>query len=206
MNTEPLETSKQEGDDGIDLNRVDELVQKARAGDEAAFGELVKTYHMRVYGVAYRMVNHVDDAREVAQMSWVKAWNRLSGYKGDSKFFTWMYRLTVNTALDHIRQRTRKREVELPVYESGEDASPVDSLLVTQDTASDEMEKDDVKRAFHEALEALSPDHKAALILREVDGKTYQEIADAMGVRIGTVMSRIHYARKAIQERMRGVR
>ena len=92
---------------------VMDWVVRAQAGDEAAFGELVKHYHTRVFAVVVRMVRQSEDAREIAQTTWVKAWQRLDSYRRDSKFFTWIYRIAVNTAMDHMRKVSRQREVPL---------------------------------------------------------------------------------------------
>ncbi len=156
--------------------------------------------------MVYRVVRQADDAREVAQLAWVKAWQRLGSYKEESKFFTWLYRIAVNTALDHLRQVRRKREVGLE-DEYGREARPAPEWSGGQAQAPDEeAAQDDVRRVFREALDRLSPEHRTALVLREVEGRPYKEIAQAMGCRIGTVMSRIFYARRLIQEHMRSVR
>ena len=181
-------------------------VVRAQAGDEQAFGELVRHYHTRVYAVVARLVNQAEDAREVAQNSWIKAWQRLESYKGDAKFFTWIYRIAVNTAMDHLRKVSRQREVPLE-DEEGREARPAPewngTLVARPDQAA---EQDEVRRVFLEALEDLSAEHRAALVLREVEGRTYREIAELQGCRTGTVMSRLFYARRAIQEKLRSVR
>ena len=186
--------------------QVAELVERALAGEESAFGELVTMYHGRVYGLVYRMVRQVDDAREVEQTAWVKAWQRLSTYKREAKFYTWLYRIAVNTAMDHVRRQARQREVPLE-NEEGREPVPAPewsgSLLARPDVAA---EQDEVRQVFHSALEGLSAEHRAALVLREVEGRTYREIAELQGCRTGTVMSRLFYARRAIQEKLRSVR
>lgn len=186
--------------------QVADWVVRAQAGDQAAFGELVRHFHSRVFGVVVRMVRQNEDAREVAQTTWVKAWQRLDSYKREAKFFTWMYRIAVNTAMDHLRKVSRQREVPLE-DEEGREARPAPewsgSLVARPDQAA---EQDDVRRAFREALDGLSPEHRAALVMREVEGRTYREIAELQGCRTGTVMSRLFYARRAIQDKLRSVR
>ena len=163
-------------------------------------------YHARVYGLVYRMVNNAEDAKELEQLTWVKAWNRLSSYKEESKFFTWLYRVAVNTALDFLRQRKRQNEVELNEEIRVESPAGTEWPASTTAAPDRELEQGEIRRAFFKALDDLSPDHKAALILREVEGRTYKEIAEATKCRVGTVMSRIFYARKMIQEKMKGLR
>lgn len=194
-------------DEGADeAARVAAWVEAARAGDEEAFGELVRHYHARVYGVVYRMVRQAEDAREVAQTAWVKAWQRLDSYKRESKFFTWIYRIAVNTAMDHLRRQARQREVPLE-DEEGREVRPAPEWSGSLETRPDQAAaRDEVRQAFQEALAGLSPEHRAALVLREVEGRSYREIAELQGCRAGTVMSRLFYARRAIQEKLRSVR
>ena len=163
-------------------------------------------YHSRVYGLVYRMVNNAEDAKELEQLTWVKAWNRLSSYKEESRFFTWLYRVAVNTALDFLRQRSRQKEVELNDDVHGEPAIGAEQAASVTSSPDRDLEHDEIRRAFHKALEDLSPEHKAALILREVEGRSYKEISEITKSRVGTVMSRIFYARKSIQEKLKGLR
>jgi RNA polymerase sigma-70 factor (ECF subfamily) len=199
-------TSNSMPTEGVEEARVPGLVERALAGDDQAFGELVQLYHARVYGVVYRIVRQADDAREVAQTTWVKAWQRLNTYKREAKFFTWIYRIAVNTAMDHVRRQIRQREVPFE-DETGREATPApewSGALVAR--PDQEAEQDDVRRAFNEALSGLSPEHRAALVMREVEGRTYREIAELQGCRVGTVMSRLFYARRAIQDKLRSAR
>ena len=204
MNNKPTEPSNAVGDDGIDLALVGRLVTQAKAGDKAAFGELVKTYHTRVYSVIYRMVNHAEDSRDLAQQTWVKAWKRLGSYKEEAKFFTWLYRVAVNTAMDHLRARARNREVELNEEAPLAQGEGADLPTVHHETPAVMMDRDEIRQAFFAAREDLSPEHKAVLVLREVEGRSYEEIAEITGSRSGTVMSRVFYARKQIQEKLKG--
>lgn len=179
------------------------LVERARNGDEDAFGELVRTYHERVYAVIYRMIHNADDARDLAQQSWVKAWQRLDSYKQESQFFTWIYRIAVNTAMDHLRRQGRRKEVSLDAAEAPDPRPSVDWTPPPDARPDRRIEQQEIRQAFQAALAKLGPEHRAALILREVEGQSYQEIARAMKCRMGTVMSRIFYARRQIQEHMK---
>jgi RNA polymerase sigma-70 factor (ECF subfamily) len=198
--------SKTVGQDGIDLDLVQRLASKAKAGDQAAFGELVKMYHSRVYGLMYRMVGQADDARDLEQQTWVKAWTRLASYKEEARFYTWLYRVAANTAMDFLRQRKRQQEVELNEDIKLEARPEVDRAFSVNAAPDEALAQDEIRTTFLKALEGLTPEHKAALILREVEGRSYKEIAEAMKCRVGTVMSRIFYARKTIQEKMKGLR
>lgn len=185
--------------EAVEVNR---LVEKARGGDEEAFGELVKMYHQRVYNLAYGMVNNAEDAAELAQQTWVKVWNKLGSFKEDAKFFTWVYRVASNTGLDFLRHKARLREDAL--VDGVEPAvNPDLDRAASQNPRPDrEMAQSEIRAVFEESLESLSPDHRTALILREVDGLSYEEIARIMRCRKGTVMSRIFYARKKMQEKL----
>ncbi len=205
VNNAPPEPSN--SDEGpLSREAVAHLVERAKGGDEDAFGELVQAFHGRVYGVIYRMVNNAEDAKELAQQAWVKAWQRLESYKGDAQFFTWMYRIAVNSVLDQARRSARRKEVSLD--ETPErDPRPAAEWQPPDDGRPDRgLEREEIRRAFDAALESLSPEHRMALILREVEGMSYREIGQAMKCRAGTVMSRIFYARRQVQERMKGVR
>ena len=173
-------------------------VRQAKAGDEAAFGELVKTYHQRLYSVVYRFARNEDDANELAQQTWVKAWNKLHTFKGRSEFFTWLYRIATYVGLDHVRKQKRRREDELlegvePLRDHG-----AETPFSTNPQPDRAAEHDEIRERFNLALEDLSAEHRMALVLREVEGLSYDEIARAMKCRKGTVMSRLYYARKKL--------
>lgn len=183
---------------GVPLN-VPELVRKAQRGDEAAFGELMQAYHARVYGLLVGMVQHADDARDLSQQAWIKVWRKLHTFKGDADFYTWLYRLTTFVGLDYIRKRNRKRESELP--EGLEPERDLDALIAPSVSSrpDEAAQADEIRMEFERALSGLTAEHRTALILREVEGLSYDEIAKVMKCRRGTVMSRIFYARKRIQ-------
>ena len=163
------------------------------------------TYHQQVYNVAYGVVNNADDAKELAQQTWVKAWTKLGSFKEDAGFFTWVYRIAYNASLDFLRRKGRQREEALP-----EGVEPVGDARFerapSETTRPDrELERAEIQALFDDSLRELSPEHRLALTLREVDGLSYEEIAKVMRCRKGTVMSRIFYARQKIQEKMRGL-
>jgi len=182
------------------------LVQKAQGGDEAAFGELMQAYHQRVYGVLVGMVRNADDARDLSQLAWIKVWNKLHTFKGDADFYTWLYRVTTYVGLDFIRKRNRKREVDLldeMQPDRSADSNVAPSVMSRPDHAA---QKGEIRDVFDAALETLSPEHRTTLLLREVEGLSYDEIAKVMKCRRGTVMSRIFYARKSMQEKLKELR
>ncbi len=199
VNNPSADTSNGVADAAPEPETVRMWVRKAQSGDQDAFGELVRAYHARVLGLAARFVNHGDEAQDLAQQAWIKAWNRLHTFEGKSEFFTWMYRLVTFVCLDHLRRSKRRAEVAIPenlepTPEIG--AEPAPSLRTRPDSEALHAE---TREAFHAALGQLSPEHRAALVLREVEGLSYEEIAQVMKCRIGTVMSRLFYARKQLQ-------
>jgi len=205
VNKPNQEASTPVGGEAMDRLAVGRCVERARGGDEEAFGDLVKMYYQRVYGLLYGIVGNADDAREVAQQTWVKAWNKLHTFKQDAEFFTWVYRIASNAGLDFLRQRARRREEAFPEGADGYGNAQPELAASERSRPDREAERAEINRLFHEALEGLSPEHRLALTLREVDGLSYDEIARIMGSRKGTVMSRLFYARRKMQERLEGL-
>jgi RNA polymerase sigma-70 factor (ECF subfamily) len=197
--------SNETGAGEMDSLAVDDLIARATRGDQEAFGEVVQAYYNRVYCVINRVVNHPEDARELAQATWVKAWQRLGDYKQEAQFYTWVYRIAVNTSLDFLRKRKRRPEVPLEPqvgHDGDELAMERQRGLADERTAVDDIQREEVRAAFSAALAELSDEHRTALVLRELEGMSYEEIAKVMKSRKGTVMSRIFYARKALQKKM----
>lgn len=179
------------------------LVEKARRGDEEAFGELVKMYHQQVYGLAYGIVGNADDAKEIAQQAWIKAWSKLSSFKANAGFFTWLYRIASNTSLDFLRRKARHREEAIPEGMDVPDTAGYERAPSENPRPDREAERAEIRDLFGKALKTLSPEHRLALTLREVEGLSYDEIAEVMGCRRGTVMSRLFYARQKVQDSLR---
>lgn len=175
------------------------LVARAIDGDRAAFGQLVERYQKRVYSVAFGILRDREDAWDVAQEAFVKAYRNLGRFEGTSAFYTWMYRITHNLAIDHYRSR-RRRDV-VPV----EETRKLEVALEKQDKPTFEVDpsettdRAELTRVLHDAMSKLSEKHRAIIVLREVEGLSYEEIADVLGIKKGTVMSRLFHARKNLQ-------
>lgn len=183
-----------------------DLIRRAREGDDEAFGELVKMYHERIYRTIYAIVMHPEDAREVEQQTWVKAWQRLNRFREQSGFYTWVYRIAVNAALDWIRSRARRPEDPMPDFGPEALAVALAEHAPSEAPRPDrEVQRAEFRELFQRALEQLSPEHRTALTLREVEGLSYEEIASLTGCRVGTVMSRIFYARRQLQRILKDV-
>lgn len=179
------------------------LVIRAQNGEERAFRLLVERYQRKVYSVAYSMVRHQEDAMDLSQEAFIKAYRNLARFQGSSSFYTWIYRITVNLCIDYLRKSGRVQSVD---YDDriGRDNSEVDgdgSILPTRldaDPSRSLMRKELIEK-MQQALETLSENHRSILLLREVEGLSYEEMAEVLGVSKGTVMSRLHHARKNMQ-------
>jgi RNA polymerase sigma-70 factor (ECF subfamily) len=183
------------------VNRDDSLlIALSVRGDQAAFGMLVRRYQERLYHTAYRLLGNADDALDVVQDSFLNAYLSLNQFKGDARFFTWLYRIAVNSAISLRRKQrmvltadvTGRRTLQEPHDES--DGSEPSSAL----------ERSEDKDRLQAALNGLSPDHRAVLVLKEMEGRKYEVIADILGVPIGTVRSRLHRARLELRDLLQG--
>lgn len=173
-----------------------EIVQRVLSGDTEAFEALVLEHQNKVYSLALRMVGNEEDARDLAQDAFIRAFSSLSGFRGDSKFSVWLYRLTSNICIDFLRSRAKKRTVSMTwTDDEGDDAG---ELEIPDERFSPEaqLERTSVRESVQRGLESLSPQYRQILLLREVDGLSYDEIAQALGIEAGTVKSRIFRARK----------
>jgi RNA polymerase sigma-70 factor (ECF subfamily) len=175
------------------------LVEDAQRGDSDAFRELVVRYQRRVYAVALGMVHDPDDARDIAQEAFLKVHKSLGTFAGDAQFFTWLYRIVMNLSIDYLRKR-RGQKVEFDDEAAHEepDEGGISPLRTGFDPARALLDKE-LRAALLHALDRLSPAHRAVLLMREVEGLSYQEMADTLACSIGTVMSRLFHARKKMQ-------
>ncbi len=177
-----------------------ELVAAAQNGDQAAFGALVEQYQAMAYSLAYRMTGSAEDAEDLTQEAFLNAWRGLARFQGQSSFSTWLYRLTANACIDFLRRE--KRRASLSMTLDGEDDDEVRQAEVPDERWSPEreLEKNEARAALERGLAALSPEHRAVLLLREVQGLSYAEIARALDLEEGTVKSRIARARLALRD------
>ena len=179
-----------------------ELVAQAQNGDQRAFGQLVELHHSRVYGQILRMVRNPEDAKEIAQLAWIKAWKKIDTFRFESAFSSWLYRVATFTALDAIRKRDSRKEVSMDDEDHSYSVEQTASVVAPPEQLRN-LERKEIKSRFLEALEELPEHHKTALMLRENEGLSYKEIAEKTNCKPGTVMSRIFNARKAIQSQMK---
>lgn len=171
-----------------------DLVQRTRAGDRSAFELLVKKYQDRAYNVAFQILRHHEDALDVAQEAFARAYLSIGRFRGGSGFYTWLYRILVNLAIDQARARGKQAAVPL------EDSPP--SAVEWQSAADPgaSLESKEIGERIARAMATLPAQQRSALTLREIEGFSYQEIARVMNCSIGTVMSRLHSARQKLQQ------
>jgi RNA polymerase sigma-70 factor, ECF subfamily len=182
------------------------LVERARQGDVRAFEMLVVKYQRRVERLIGRMVRDVDLVQDIAQESFIRAYRALPQFRGDSAFYTWLYRIAVNTAKKSLMDLKRDPLVFESARSSGEDGdetSRMENELSDGETPEALLASKEIAGAVNAAIEALSEDLRQAITLREIEGLSYEEIAEAMNCPIGTVRSRIFRAREAIATRLR---
>ena len=176
--------------------KEDLLLEKARHGDQEAFGELVRLYEKKVYALTLRMCKNPDDAAEAAQEAFLAAWQGLKFFRGEASFSTWLYRLASNACVDLLRKEQRHRAV------SGPSLNDADTYIEVADDAATPQElaeRSELREQIEEGLQSLSPEHREVLILRELHQLSYDEIAQTLDLDTGTVKSRISRGRKALR-------
>jgi RNA polymerase sigma-70 factor, ECF subfamily len=165
-----------------------ELIHRCRAGDTRAFGELVTKYRSKLFTMAYAMVGNENDAWDLAQEGFLRAWQSIHRFEGRSSFYTWLHRITMNLAIDLLRRQSRRNEVELN-----------DAIPSFFSCPGINYERAEIRQRVYAALAQLSPEHRAVIVLKHIEDLQYQEIAEILNLSIGTVMSRLFYGRKKLQ-------
>jgi len=182
------------------------LIRRIQQGDAVAFDRLVELHGPRVYNLAYRMLGNAEDAQDVSQEAFLRIYDALPRFRGEASFTTWMYRIVTNVCNDELsRRRRRPPTITELETEDGNGAAP-DELLTTGETAEDSVLRRERHQALHQAITALPPPFRAVLVLYDLQGFSYDEIAEMLRVNIGTVKSRLNRARNTLREKIRGER
>ena len=178
-----------------------QLVERVQQGDKKSFDLLVLKYQNRIIKLVSRYVRDQSDAQDIAQDAFVKAYRALPNFRGDSAFYTWLYRIAINTAKNYVVSLSR-RPLEARVENADGEQLDLDELQKDIATPENVLLADEIKQTILEAMSKLPEDLRVAITLREVDGLTYEEIAEAMDCPIGTVRSRIFRAREAVDTKL----
>lgn len=181
-----------------------DLLDRARAGQEAAFGELMKAHYEPVFRLVVSIVREEHAARDVCQEVWLTAWRSLAKFRGDAKFSTWIHSIAVRRSIDELRRRKRWLGRFIPFLDPGEEAGEGRGVPEAADEGNprESMEKDERTARFERAIASLPPKHRAVLALREIQGLSYDEIAQMLDCRRGTVMSRLFHARRLLAQKL----
>jgi RNA polymerase sigma factor (sigma-70 family) len=175
------------------------LVQRARDGDLEAYDELIRRYQERIYATVYHMTANHEDANDLAQESFIKAFQALKSFKGGSSFYTWLYRIAVNKTINFLKQRRNRIHLSLNDLDFNAEHNPDLVALISEKTPLREVNLTELQEKLNGALLKLSEPHRLVVVLHDVQGTSHDEIAKIMGCNIGTVRSRLFYARQQLQ-------
>ncbi|HLN64635.1 MAG TPA: sigma-70 family RNA polymerase sigma factor [Symbiobacteriaceae bacterium] len=178
------------------------LVERAKRGDAEAFEQLASQYYRKVYNIAYRVIGNPEDASDVAQEAFERAYLSLPEFRGDSSFQTWLLRITNNACLDELRRRKRRKVTSLDEPMSVEDGEMDRQLAIADEADGPEqaLERLEVQRVVQESINALDEEYRVVVVMRDIQGYSYNEIAETLGINLGTVKSRLNRARHALKE------
>jgi len=176
-----------------------ELLRRARRGDLAAYDSLVRRYQERIYATGYHMTSNHEDANDLAQETFIKAFQALRSFRGGSSFFTWVYRIAVNKTLNFLKQRRNKTQMSLDDLDFNVEHNPDLVALISEKTPYREANLSELQEKLNAAMQRLSEPHRMVVVLHDVQGLSHEEIAEVMDCNIGTVRSRLFYARQQLQ-------
>ena len=193
---EPVERTELESPAPVEES---ELVSRARRGDLQAYDDLVRRYQERIYATIYHMTSNHEDANDLAQDSFIKAFQALKSFKGGSTFYTWLYRIAVNKTINFLKQRKNKHHLSLDDIDFNAEHDPDLMALISHKTPQRDAGLSELQKKLNEALLKLSEPHRMVVVLHDVQGQSHDEIAEIMDCNIGTVRSRLFYARQQMQ-------
>ena len=176
-----------------------ELVRRAQRGDLGAYDELVRRYQERIYATVYHMTSNHEDANDLAQETFIKAFHALKSFKGGSSFYTWLYRIAVNKTINFLKQRRHRTHMSLNDLDVNAEHDPDLVALISEKTPRREAGLAELQEKLNEAMQKLSEAHRLVVTLHDVQGLPHEEIAEIMDCNVGTVRSRLFYARQQLQ-------
>lgn len=198
--TQPLETNSAAASGTEVAEGV--LVHRARKGDLKSYDELVKRYQQRIYATIYHMTSNHEDANDLAQDSFIKAYQALGSFKGGSSFYTWLYRIAVNKTINFLKQRKNRTHMSLNDLDFNAEHDPDLMALISHKTPRRDAGLNELQEKLNGALLKLSEPHRLVVVLHDVQGQSHEEIAKVMECNIGTVRSRLFYARQQLQSEL----
>ncbi|MEI9863224.1 MAG: sigma-70 family RNA polymerase sigma factor [Limisphaerales bacterium] len=176
-----------------------DLVKRAQRGDLEAYDDLVKRYQERIYATVYHMTSNHEDANDLAQDSFIKAFQALKSFKGGSSFYTWLYRIAVNKTINFLKQRKNRVHMSLNDMDFNTENNPDLVALISDKTPRREAGLNELQEKLNAAMLKLSEPHRLVVVLHDVQGMSHEEVAQVMECNIGTVRSRLFYARQQLQ-------
>jgi RNA polymerase sigma-70 factor (ECF subfamily) len=176
-----------------------ELVRRARKGELGAYDQLVQRYQERIYATIYHMTSNHEDANDLAQEAFIKGFQALKSFKGGSSFYTWVYRIAVNKTINFLKQRKNRAQMSLNDLDFNAEHDPDLVALISDKTPRREAGLSELQEKLNEGMQKLSEPHRLVVTLHDVQGLSHEEIAKIMGCNIGTVRSRLFYARQQLQ-------
>lgn len=187
--------------DAASADRAEEkaFVERAVNGSLEAYDELVRRYQERIYATLYNMTSNHEDARDLTQETFIKAYHALKSFRGTSSFYTWVYRIAVNRTLNFLKQRRNRIHMSLNDLDRNVERDPDLLMLISEDTPHRDLRLAELQEKLNEALQKLSEQHRMAVVLHDIQGMPHEEIAKIMECSVGTVRSRLFYARQQLQ-------
>lgn len=179
------------------------IVQKVQAGDVDAFDELVTKYRERIYAVVYNLTSNREDASDLTQDAFIKSFQSIGRFKGKSSFFTWLYRIALNTTLTHLRKNKLRRFFSFEKMSEEDHSAGFIEQLKTESDSDKNTLMNELQEKLNDAFQKLSVKHRTVITLYEIDGLSHKEIAEIVGTSVGTVRSRLHYAKQFLQAELK---
>lgn len=181
----------------------DVLVGRAQQGDQEAYSELVRRHQRKIYALVYHMTSSKEDAEDLTQDVFVKAYGSLGGFKRDAGFYTWVYRIAVNRTINFLKQRKRRTAVSLDDVDEAVERDPDYVELVARESPVREASLGELQKKLNDALQTLSEKHRSVVVLHDIQGVPHEEIARMLRVSTGTIRSRLFYARQMLQNELK---
>jgi len=189
---------------GENMDAIEKLlIMKSKKGDIDAFEELIKNYEKKAYNIAYRIMNNEEDAKDMTQEALIKIYKSIKNFRQESTFSTWIYRIVTNVCLDELRKRKKSETIPLEINTEGEKGTMRFEIGADEETPEDLYEQVELRQVIFNMINSLKEDYRTVIILRDMQGFSYEEISIILGCSLGTIKSRINRARNALKDKLR---